>query len=206
MAHLQSNFHQGTAWHRNQERVARGVPPVTTAATQLVGWERELVWTEILLLTGHPHTVFRHLARAWGRDKGFHRVLAQFICQRQGSVERKNQLGRETTQCVAVSGGDSSSRSTTMRTTHAAAANAAHPDATITALQEPGPLAAAVAAEPSDHTAANIWDSACYYGMEYNEALAATLLDCVAPEDVGDAAVPLVHNDDDDEGDDDTAS
>jgi len=29
------------------------------------------------------------LARAWGRDKGFHMVLAQFICERHGDVERK---------------------------------------------------------------------------------------------------------------------
>jgi hypothetical protein len=77
------------AWHRNEERRARGLWPVHNPATQLEGWERELVWMEILLMTGIPEASFRHLARGWGRDKGFHMVLAQFICGRQGDVERK---------------------------------------------------------------------------------------------------------------------
>ena len=47
------------------------------------------VWMEILALSGNPDASFRHLARAWGRDKGFHMVLAQFICERRGDVERK---------------------------------------------------------------------------------------------------------------------
>lgn len=85
---LKDNFDRGTAWHRNDERMARGIPVVTSPAMQLEGWERELVWTETLLLTGTAEASFRHLARAWGRDKGFHRVLAQSICDRQGSVER----------------------------------------------------------------------------------------------------------------------
>jgi hypothetical protein len=77
------------AWHRNEERSARGLWPVHNPATQLEGWERELVWMEILLMTGIPEASFRHLARGWGRDKGFHMVLSQFICGRQGDVERK---------------------------------------------------------------------------------------------------------------------
>jgi hypothetical protein len=77
------------AWHRNEERRARGLWPVHNPATQLEGWERELVWMEILLLTGNPGSSFRHLARGWGRDKGFHMVLSQFICERHGDVERK---------------------------------------------------------------------------------------------------------------------
>lgn len=44
---------------------------------------------EILALSGNADASFRHLARAWGRDKGFHMVLAQFICERRGDVERK---------------------------------------------------------------------------------------------------------------------
>jgi hypothetical protein len=77
------------AWHRNEERLARGLWPVHNPATQLEGWERELAWMEILLLTGTPESSFRHLARGWGRDKGFHMVLSQFICERHGDVERK---------------------------------------------------------------------------------------------------------------------
>lgn len=91
IAHLSAGFHGGKppAWHRNEERRARGLWPVHNPATQLEGWERELVWMEILLLTGNSDASFRHLARSWGRDKGFHMVLAQFICERRGNVERK---------------------------------------------------------------------------------------------------------------------
>eukprot|EP00977_Amphora_coffeiformis_P006386 scaffold1361_cov165-Amphora_coffeaeformis.AAC.8 len=91
IAHLKAGFDAGKplAWHRNEERRARGMWPVTSPATQLEGWERELVWTEILILTGNSQTSFRHLARAWGRDKGFQTVLAQFICERKGITERK---------------------------------------------------------------------------------------------------------------------
>lgn len=91
IAHLRRGFDDNlpSAWHRNDERRARGLWPVHNPATQLESWERELVWTEILLLTGNPEASFRHLARGWGRDKGFHMVLAQFICERQGNVERK---------------------------------------------------------------------------------------------------------------------
>jgi hypothetical protein len=85
------------AWHRNEERRARGLWPVHNPAMQLEGWERELVWMEILLLTGTPESSFRHLARGWGRDKGFHMVLSQFICERHGDVERKK---RERAQVV----------------------------------------------------------------------------------------------------------
>ena len=101
IAHLKHGFDtlKPPAWHRNEERLARGMHPVTNPATQLEGWERELVWMEILILTGAPGASFRHLARAWGRDKGFHMVLAQFICERQGDVERKKRRN---------AGGDSS--------------------------------------------------------------------------------------------------
>ncbi|GKY94671.1 hypothetical protein MPSEU_000432500 [Mayamaea pseudoterrestris] len=89
--HLKHGFdaNKPPAWHRNEERQARGMIPVHNAATQLETWERELVWMEILALSGNPDASFRHLARAWGRDKGFHMVLAQFICERRGDVERK---------------------------------------------------------------------------------------------------------------------
>lgn len=92
--HLKDGFdhNKPSAWHRNEERRARGLFPVHNPATQLEGWERELVWMEILILTGNPGSSFRHLARGWGRDKGFHMVLAQFICERRGNVERKKRV------------------------------------------------------------------------------------------------------------------
>lgn len=91
VAHLKQGFDENRprGWHRNDERRARGLWPVAKAAVQLQGWERELVWMEICILSGNSQASFRHLARAWGRDKGFHMVLAQFICERRGNVERK---------------------------------------------------------------------------------------------------------------------
>eukprot|EP00934_Nitzschia_sp_Nitz4_P004923 Nitzschia sp. Nitz4//scaffold219_size35776//18289//20211//NITZ4_007823-RA/size35776-processed-gene-0.6-mRNA-1//1//CDS//3329542317//4913//frame0 len=95
IAHLKAGFDglKPPAWHRNEERRARGLMPIDNPACQLEGWERELVWMEILVLTGAPGASFRHLARGWGRDKGFHMVLAQFICERHGDVERKRRRG-----------------------------------------------------------------------------------------------------------------
>eukprot|EP00536_Pseudo-nitzschia_multiseries_P015269 jgi/Psemu1/217378/e_gw1.849.20.1 len=94
IVHLKHGFDtlKPPAWHRNEERRARGMFPIDNPAAQLEGWERELVWMEILVLTGVPGASFRHLARAWGRDKGFHMVLAQFICERHGNVERKKRI------------------------------------------------------------------------------------------------------------------
>ena len=95
--HLKDGFDQEKprGWHRNEERRARGLPPVPNPAVQLEGWERELVWLEICLLSGCPKSSFRHLARSWGRDKGFHMVLAQFICERRGNVERQKRIKGE---------------------------------------------------------------------------------------------------------------
>ena len=103
IAHLKDGFasNKPPAWHRNEERNARGILPVENPATQLEGWERELVWMEILVLTGAPDVSFRHLARAWGRDKGFHTVLAQFICERQGDVQRKKRLAEKEEEALA---------------------------------------------------------------------------------------------------------
>jgi hypothetical protein len=45
---------------------------------------------EILLLSGGtPYANFKDLAHAWGREKGFHHILANAICERRGAVERK---------------------------------------------------------------------------------------------------------------------
>eukprot|EP00526_Cylindrotheca_closterium_P018355 CAMPEP_0113632530 /NCGR_PEP_ID=MMETSP0017_2-20120614/16911_1 /TAXON_ID=2856 /ORGANISM="Cylindrotheca closterium" /LENGTH=363 /DNA_ID=CAMNT_0000543095 /DNA_START=141 /DNA_END=1229 /DNA_ORIENTATION=- /assembly_acc=CAM_ASM_000147 len=91
VAHLKTGFdaQKPPAWHRNEERRARGLIPIENPASQLEAWERELVWMETLVLTGAPDVSFRHFARGWGRDKGFHMVLGQFICERQGDVRRK---------------------------------------------------------------------------------------------------------------------
>jgi hypothetical protein len=139
------------AWHRNEERVARGLYPIHNAATQLEGWERELVWMEILLLTGNPQSSFRHLARGWGRDKGFHMVLAQYICERHGDVQRKR---RDQINPATI---------TNRRRQSAAAAG-------IGRANGDGNNVDGI-------ISANVWDDACYGDTAYNEALAADLLD-----------------------------
>lgn len=77
-------------WHRNAERRARGFFPAQSLSSQLEPWERQLALVEILLLSGGtPYANFKDLAYAWGREKGFHHVLASNICERRGEVERK---------------------------------------------------------------------------------------------------------------------
>ena len=67
-----------------------GMFPVTTSATQLEPWERQLCLVEILLLSGGtPFANFKDLAHAWGREKGFHQILASNVCERRGEVDRK---------------------------------------------------------------------------------------------------------------------
>jgi hypothetical protein len=43
----------------------------------------------LLLSGGTPYANFKDLAHAWGREKGFHHVLAGNVCDRRGEVERK---------------------------------------------------------------------------------------------------------------------
>lgn len=77
-------------WHRNKERRARGMFPCASLTVQLEPWERQLALVEILLLSGGtPHANFKDLAHAWGREKGFHTIITNNVCQRKGEVERK---------------------------------------------------------------------------------------------------------------------
>ena len=50
----------------------------------------------MLLSGGTPQASFKDLAHAWGREKGFHTVLANLVCERRGEMERKRRsdLGR----------------------------------------------------------------------------------------------------------------
>jgi hypothetical protein len=163
IAHLKEGFlaERPPAWHRNEERRARGLWPVHNPAMQLEGWESELVWTEILLLTGHPDSSFLHLARGWGRDKGFHMVLAQFICERNGDVERKTReranAGKGGRQVIeqAQNDGDCIGADVWDDSVYGAS------DCT----QNGG-----------DYIGADVWDDAVYGDSDYNEALAADLL------------------------------
>ena len=43
----------------------------------------------MLLSGGVPSANFKDLSHAWGREKGFHTVLVNAICERRGEVDRK---------------------------------------------------------------------------------------------------------------------
>ena len=77
-------------WHRQVERRARGIPQCASLSMQLEPWEKQLALVEILLLSGGtPHANFFDLAHAWGREKGFHQVVASSVCTRRGEIQRK---------------------------------------------------------------------------------------------------------------------
>ena len=77
-------------WHRQSERSSRGLCPVPSLSSQLESWEKQLALVEIFLLSGGtPHANFKDLAHAWGRERGFHQVLALELCKRRGEVDRK---------------------------------------------------------------------------------------------------------------------
>ena len=82
--------HKDVGWHRQAERRARGIFPCASLSAQLEPWEKQLALVEIMLLSGGtPHANFKDLAHAWGRERGFHQVLAGSVCTRRGEVERK---------------------------------------------------------------------------------------------------------------------
>ena len=73
------------AWHRNQEREARGYAPVEDPSVPFEDWERDLVCNETLLLTGSASSEesFECLAKAWGRQPGFHLSLSTAVVLEQ---------------------------------------------------------------------------------------------------------------------------
>ena len=78
---------QPPAWHRYQERKVRGYLPLEAPSAPLEDWEREMVCTEALLLTGSITSgeSFEYLAKAWGRAPGFHTTLMSATLQRYRS-------------------------------------------------------------------------------------------------------------------------
>ena len=83
-------LHKPFGWHRQAERRARGIRQCSNLGTQLEPWEKQLALVEIMLLSGGtPHANFKDLAHAWGRERGFHQVLAASVCTRRGEVQRK---------------------------------------------------------------------------------------------------------------------
>jgi len=83
-------LHKEIGWHRQAERRARGIVQCASLSVHMEPWEKQLALVEILLLSGGtPKANFRDLAHAWGRERGFHQVLASSVCTRRGEVERK---------------------------------------------------------------------------------------------------------------------
>jgi hypothetical protein len=80
--HLKNGYLAGKpeAWHRSEERLTRWLPLHDDPNVPLEEWERELAWTEILLLSGSQ--CFNHWARAWGREDGFDAILTQLLARR----------------------------------------------------------------------------------------------------------------------------
>jgi hypothetical protein len=187
IAHLKAGFdvQKPPAWHRNEERRCRGMFPIHNPATQLEGWERELVWMEILILTGAPGASFRHLARAWGRDKGFHMVLAQFICERQGDVERKKRQGIE----AAAHSDDAKQKARSAKGASVADAGSTNLKRSASATRPPPGSGArrkmarkgrstsvsSSTSEGGNVISVDVWDDSVYNHADYNEALAADI-------------------------------
>ena len=68
VAFLREGASREVGWHRQAERRARGMFPVSSLSSQLEPWERQLALVEILLLSGGtPYANFKDLAHAWGR-------------------------------------------------------------------------------------------------------------------------------------------
>ena len=86
-----------SGWHRNDERAARCLKLIKESdELDLELWELELVWTETLLLSGCTvASSYIYLAVAWGQCPGFHKNIANFICQRRANTLKEptaNQL------------------------------------------------------------------------------------------------------------------
>jgi hypothetical protein len=167
-------------WHRNAERRARGLFPVTSLSQQLEPWERQLALVEILLLSGGtPHANFKDLAHAWGREKGFHQVLAQSVCERRGEVDRKRRsdAGRTMTSTEREEFKRKMKRTKTLK---------------IAAKAQKNKGAAAAAATTTDHS------------LEAQVAAVAAAAATADNDDVENNAAALLEEDhNDDNGDDD---
>ena len=96
IAHLRAGVetNQPMGWHRADERAARGAKPVTGNSVQFEPWERQLVMFEAFLINGNAGHSYKDLAHGWGREKGFHTILINQICERRGEMERKKRSDR----------------------------------------------------------------------------------------------------------------
>ncbi|KAL7545239.1 hypothetical protein ACHAWF_008589 [Thalassiosira exigua] len=98
LQYLVDNEHLDTGWHRSKERLARGVWPPKSLSIQLETWEKQLAILEMALIAGSDtgglsmHRISKILAHAWGREKGFHKIMIIKHCQRRGDLDRKKRV------------------------------------------------------------------------------------------------------------------
>ena len=71
-------------WHRQLEQICRN-KDITTVDSDFAPWEMDLLFSEILLLTGYHLDYSVFLAHAWGRENGFHTDLALSICAKRAA-------------------------------------------------------------------------------------------------------------------------
>lgn len=144
-------------------------------------WERELIWTELLLLTGAAAgggdedrpAMMDHLAHAWGCRPGFH---TEFISQ---------WLGERRTGAPTVRRAESRDNEYDERENEADAseeeedgdlADVDDDDADYNDDEDPDVGMIMSGGGPASVTGADAWDDACYTAHSYNEALASDLL------------------------------
>ena len=92
---------KGFGWHRTEERISRSLVAASTHSP-LEPWEMELLFVEILILTGQPQICFRYLAHAWGQPTGFHLSVGRSVC---GSQE-VNEVSEEESEMGSTQAGE----------------------------------------------------------------------------------------------------
>eukprot|EP00579_Thalassiosira_antarctica_P017593 CAMPEP_0201928732 /NCGR_PEP_ID=MMETSP0903-20130614/21582_1 /ASSEMBLY_ACC=CAM_ASM_000552 /TAXON_ID=420261 /ORGANISM="Thalassiosira antarctica, Strain CCMP982" /LENGTH=434 /DNA_ID=CAMNT_0048467297 /DNA_START=27 /DNA_END=1331 /DNA_ORIENTATION=+ len=98
LQHILDNEDLEVGWHRDNERLARGIRPPKSVSTQLESWEKQLAVMEMALIAGtdtkhvSQHKVTKILAHAWGREKGFHKLMLDKHCARRGDLDRKKRV------------------------------------------------------------------------------------------------------------------
>jgi hypothetical protein len=137
-------------------------------------WEQELLWTELLLLTGSrplggeggaAESVLDRLAHAWGRPPGFHR---EFVSRWIG--ERRSRIGAgapEEAGAAAALPSDDEEDDEDLDNMDGIDDGCFYDDGYDADDGMAYPLAAA---------GPDAWDDACYAADSYDEALAAELL------------------------------
>ena len=103
LQHLLGGENLQPGWHRAAERLSRGICPPKASTVQLEVWEKQLAVMEMALVAGtetrdmNIHKVTKVLAHAWGREKGFHKLMIEKHCQRRGDLDRKKRVDAGTT-------------------------------------------------------------------------------------------------------------